>query len=82
MTSLNHSFQNYKLFSESVESLSRNCDPNLTQNEHIYTICCGPEVADDVISGGSVKTTEGYVVLNFEAGSISSFWENQYQQFA
>ena len=48
----------------------------MTQNEHVYAICCyRPEVAGDVISGGNVKTIEGYGVLNFEAASISSFLE-------
>ena len=36
----------------------------MTQNEHVYAICCQPEVAGDVISGQNVETTEGYVVLN------------------
>ena len=47
----------------------------MTQNEHVYTICCRLEVAGDVISGESVKTTEGYALLNVEVASISSFRE-------
>ena len=43
---------------------------NLTQNEHVYANFCPPEVAGDFISGGNVKTVEGYVVLNFEAASM------------
>ena len=36
--------------------------------------------ADRIVSsGGNVKTVDGYVVLNFEAASISSFRENQNQ---
>ena len=31
--------------------LSRNGDPNITQNRHVYAICCRPEVDGDVISG-------------------------------
>ena len=58
--------------SKSVEPLARNSDPNMTQNEHVYVICCRPDVADDVISGGNVKSTENYVVLNFEAARFSS----------
>ena len=54
----------------------------MTQNENVYAIYCWPEVAGDVISGGNVKTIEGYVVLNLEAASISSFQENQNQPFA
>ena len=45
----------------------------MAQNEDIYAICCGPEVVGDVISGENVKTTEGYALFNFDAGSISSF---------
>ena len=45
----------------------------MTQNEHIYVICCQLEVAGDVISCKDVKTTESYAVLNFEVGSFSSF---------
>ena len=39
----------------------------MTPNEHVYAICCLPEVAGDVISCENVKTVEGYAVLNFEA---------------
>ena len=45
----------------------------MTQNEHAYAICCRTEVANDVISGRNVKTTEGYIVVNFEIASSSSF---------
>ena len=48
----------------------------MTQNEHVYAICCRPEIAGGVISDQNVKTIEGYVMLNFEAASISSFPEN------
>ena len=41
----------------------------MTQNEHVYAICCRPEVAGDVISGENVKTGKGYTMLNFEAAS-------------
>ena len=54
----------------------------MTQIKHVYAICCRPEVAGDVISSENVKTTEGYVVLKFEAASISSLLENQNQPFA
>ena len=40
------------------------------QIEHVYAICCRPEVACDVISGENVKTFEGYVALNFEKKSF------------
>ena len=43
----------------------------MIQNEHVYAIYCRPEVAVDVISGGNVKTIECYVVVNFEAASVS-----------
>ena len=51
----------------------RHRDPNMTLNEHVYTICCRPEVAGDVISGETVKTIESYIVLNFEVASFSNF---------
>ena len=44
-------FPKLKTVSESVEPSSRNCDPNMTQNLHVYAICCQPEVDNDVISG-------------------------------
>ena len=67
---LNHCFQNCKKkFSKSVELLSRNRDCNMTLNEHVYAICCRPDVAGDVISGENVKSIEGYVVLKFEVDS-------------
>ena len=47
----------------------------MNQNEHVYAICCRSEVAGDVISGETVKTTEGYAVLNFEVASFSNFWD-------
>ena len=45
----------------------------MTQNGHVYAICCRPEIDGDVISGENVKTIEGYAVLNFEVASFSSF---------
>ena len=45
----------------------------MTQNEHVYAICCRPEVTGDVISSENVKTIEGYAVFNFEVASYSSF---------
>ena len=53
----------------------------MTQIEHVYAICCQSEVAGDVVSGGSVKTIEGYAVSNFEAASITTFREIQNQLF-
>ena len=69
------------MFSESVEPLSRNRDPNLTQNEYVCVIYCRLEVDGDVVSNENVKTVEGYAVLNFEAVNFSSFRENQIQPF-
>ena len=54
----------------------------MTQNEHVYAICCRQEVAGNVVSDGNAKTIEGYVVLNLEAANISSFRENKNQPFA
>ena len=67
---------------KSVEPLSRNRDPNITQNEHVYAICSRPEVAGDVISSENVRAIEGYALLEFELASISGFRENQNQPFA
>ena len=75
-------FPKLQTFSESVKPLSRNRDPNLTQNEYVYEIWCRKEVAGDVISGWNIKTAEGYSVLNFETASLSSFREYQIQPFA
>ena len=45
----------------------------MTLNEHVYAICCRPEIDNDVIAGRNVKIVEGYVVVNFEIASFSSF---------
>ena len=42
----------------------------MTQNDHVYAICCRPEKAGDVISD---ENAEGYAVLTFEVASFSSF---------
>ena len=44
----------------------------MTKNEQVYTICCRPEVAVDIISGENVNTTEGYALLNVEVDSFTS----------
>ena len=62
---LEQQFPTSKTFSESVEPLSRNRDSNITQNEHVYPICCWPKVAGDIMSGENEKAIEGYGVLNF-----------------
>ena len=54
----------------------------MTQNEHVYAICCRSEVAGDAISSGNVMTSESYGLLNFETASFSNFRENRNQQFA
>ena len=50
----------------------------MTQNEHIYAICCRPEVDDNVIFGRNVKTIEGYIVVNFKllAPAVSEIFQN------
>ena len=45
----------------------------MTQNEHVFAICCRPEVVCDVISGENVKTIKGYRVVNFEVAISNSF---------
>ena len=79
---LESEFPQLHTFSESVELLSSNRDANLTQNEHVYSTCCRPEVASNVISSGNVKTIEGYAELKFQAAGFSIFRENQKQPFA
>ena len=54
----------------------------MTQSEHVYAIYCRPEAVGDVVSGWNRNTIERYTVLNFEAASASSFWENQNQPLA
>ena len=55
-----------------LEPLSSHRDSNITQNEHVYAICCRPEVAGNVVSGENVKTIDGHAVLNFEIASLVS----------
>ena len=50
----------------------------MTQNENVYVICCLPEEGGDVASGGNVKTMEGYVTVNFEVASSSTFGDRPY----
>ena len=60
-------------FLQSIEPLSKNGDPNMTKNEHVYAICCPPEVGDDIISGRNVKTAERYDVAHLELASSGTF---------
>ena len=53
----------------------------MTQNEHVYVICCRLEVAGDVIASENIKTIEGYAVLNFKVASFSSFRDIQNNSF-
>ena len=81
MKHMNHSFQNCKLFQNRVNhyrEIAKRTQPKM----NVYAICCWPEVASDVVSGGNVKTTKGYALLNFEAAWFSNFRENQIQSFA
>ena len=72
MKPLNHSFNPVIFFQSRLNLYQRNRDPNMIRNEHVYAICCRPEVAGDVISGESVKTVEGYAMLNFEVANFNS----------
>ena len=49
----------------------------MAQNEHVYAICCRPEVAGDFVADHYVDTIEGFSVLHFEADSLSSFRDIQ-----
>ena len=71
MKHFHYHFRNCKKIVKLVEPLSRNRDPNITQNEHFYAICYWLEVDDDVISGWNIKTTQGYAVVKFEAAIFS-----------
>ena len=53
----------------------------MTQNEHVYAICCRREVAGYVLPGRNVKTTECYAVLEFEVASFSRFRDIQKTSF-
>ena len=53
----------------------------MTKNEHVYAICCRPEVHGDVISGKNVTTIESWTVLNFEFASSNSFQDIQKKTF-
>ena len=48
----------------------------MTHNEHVYEICCRPEVPGDVISCKSLKTDKDYALLTFEAANVSSLRDN------
>ena len=54
---------------KSIEALSRNRDPNMTQNEHVHAICCRLEVDDDVTSGGNIES------VHCEGAIFSTFWD-------
>ena len=49
-------FPKLQTISKSSESISRNRDLNITQNEHVYAICCRPKKDDDIISGQNVDS--------------------------
>ena len=67
---------------ESVEPLSINRDPKLTQKCIRLCHLLPTASSDDAISGGNVKSIDRYAVLNFEAARFSSFRENQIEPFA
>ena len=80
MKPLNHHVKTVNIFRICWKSIEKS-RPELGPNEHVYAIFCRPEAAGDVISGRIVKIVEGYVLLNFETDSFSSFRENQNQPF-
>ena len=49
----------------------------MTQNEHVYAICCRPKVVGDIISGENVRTLDCYPLLNFEVARFNSFRDIQ-----
>ena len=71
---LNHGFQNCKACQNRLNRYREIARLNMTQNDHVYAICCRPEVASDVvICRENVKTVEICALLNFEVVSFSSF---------
>ena len=72
MKHLNYTFQNCKPFRNWLNHYGEIMTRTVTKNEHIYAICCRPEIVGDVISGWNVKTVERYVVVNLEVASSSS----------
>ena len=56
-----------------VELLSRNRNLNMTQNQHVYAICCRSNADGDVISGRNVKTIEDNALVNFQLASLKQF---------
>ena len=69
MKRLNHYFQTSKPFRNRL----CDCREIATQNWHVYAICCRPEGECDVVSGQNEKTIDGYVAVDFEVASSSSF---------
>ena len=53
----------------------------MTQNLYVCTIYFRPEEVYDVISGQNVKTTEGYLGVNFELATFHSFRDIQKNHF-
>ena len=66
--------QSCKPFFKSIEPLSRNHDPKMTQYEH--TRLCDLLPIGEVVSGRNVKTVDGCLAVNFEVASCSSFRRN------
>ena len=72
MKPLNHCFQNSTLFQNRLNHYREIATPSMTQNVHVYTICCRLEVVGDVIFTENVKTIEGYSLSNFEAAVVEA----------
>ena len=52
----------------------------MTQNWHVYGICCRLEVDCGVISAQNVKTIDGYFAVNFELRAlvVSKIFEEEH----
>ena len=61
-------WRTWSALSKSIEPLWRNRDPRMTQNGHVYTICCQSRTRRDVISGRNVKCQE---ILKMQALAAS-----------
>ena len=62
--------------SESVESLSRNRNLNMTQNLPVCTIYCRPEVANDVILGMAADIVGADVPIRLGVSRSNGFRDN------
>ena len=67
-------FQKYRFnFIRYGSSHKSNHICKMIQHGHAYSICCRSEVAGYIILGCNIKAAQGYVAVNFEVASCTSF---------